>query len=128
MTRVLLVEDTADILSVLKMELEWMGYQVDASTEAKAALVIARRAPPDVIVSDLSMPEMDGFQFIRRIRKISGLASVPAIALTGSTLDKDIRQAIASGFTTHMTKPIDAADLHKRISQLTARWVARKAS
>jgi two-component system CheB/CheR fusion protein len=128
MTRVLLVEDSADVLCVLQIELEWMGYIVDASTDATAALALARRARPDVIVSDLAMPGMDGLEFIQRIRELDGLASVPAIALTGASLDHTVRQALASGFTTYMTKPVDIADLDKRIQQLTARWLERRAS
>jgi two-component system CheB/CheR fusion protein len=128
MTRVLLVEDSADVLYVLQIELEWMGYQVDAFTDGAAALVFARTACPDVIVSDLGMPGMDGFEFIRRIRKIDGFASVPAIALTGATLDDDVRQALTFGFNAHMTKPVEADELHNRIQQLTARCFERTAA
>ncbi len=128
MTRVLLVEDSADVLFVLQMELELFGYTVDALSDAPAALLTARSANPDIIVSDLGMPGMDGFEFIKRVREIPGFASIPAIALTGATLDQDVRQALAFGFTTHMTKPVEGADLDKRIQQLTARWAQLKAS
>src|SRR5262245_23506336 len=128
MTRVLPVEDSADVLYVLQMELECFGYTVDALSDAPRALLTARRAKPDVIISDLGMPGMDGFEFIKCIREIPGFASIPAIALTGATLDQDVRQALAFGFTTHMTKPVEGADLDKRIQQLTARWAQLKAS
>src|SRR5438105_2712452 len=127
MTRVLLVEDSADVLYLLRMELEDMGYEVDAEADAKAALAAAERQRPDVIVSDLGMPEMDGFQFILRIREIPGLALVPAIALTGASLDRDVQQALAFGFTAHITKPVEAKELANRIELLTARRLQRKA-
>jgi two-component system, chemotaxis family, CheB/CheR fusion protein len=127
MTRVLLVEDSADVLCVLKLELEWMGYEVDTAADADAALDSAQSVRPDIIVSDLRMPGIDGFEFIKRIRAIPNLASVPAIALTGATLDRDIQQALAFGFSAHAIKPVEIADLAKQIEQLTSRRLKRKA-
>jgi CheY-like chemotaxis protein len=126
MTRVLLLEDSVDVLEVLQIELELMGYRVDAATEATAALASARSERPDVIVSDLGLPGMDGLEFIRLVRATPGLDSVPAIALTGAALARDVREALAVGFTAHMTKPIDARELHSRIAALTARPGGRK--
>jgi CheY-like chemotaxis protein len=127
MTRVLLVDDSEDVLYMLRLQLEWMGYMVEAATNASAAIDAATKLRPDVIVSDLRMPDMDGFQFICQVRSIGALTSVPAIALTGDSMDSDIRQAIASGFTAHLTKPVDASDLSKLIELLTARYLQRKA-
>ena len=127
MTRVLVVEDSVDVLSILRIELEAAGYQVDAVTNGNEALLIADRTQPDVIVSDLGMPGMDGFDFIKRVRQTPRLAAVPAIALTGASMDRDIQQAIAFGFTTHLTKPVEASELVRQIEQLTARRLRRKA-
>ena len=127
MTRVLLVEDSEDVLYLLHLQLEWMGYVVDTATNANAALDVATKQRPDVIVSDLRMPGIDGFEFIRHVRRIQTLTSVPAIALTGAAADADVQRAIASGFTVHLTKPVDAAELSKSIQQLTSRQVQRKA-
>lgn len=127
MKRVLLVEDSVDVLCLLQVELETLGYEVDAAMRADVALAKAVRTPPDVIVSDLGMPGMDGFEFIKRIRKTAGFASVPAIALTGSSSDKDVQYALAVGFTAHVSKPVDARELARRIEQLTARRLKRKA-
>ncbi|PYS40977.1 MAG: hypothetical protein DMG14_08825 [Acidobacteria bacterium] len=127
MTRVLLVEDSVDLLYVLQIELESLGYEVEAAANGDAALVAAQRRAPDVIVSDLGMPGMDGFDFIKRIRKTPGLGSVPAIALTGASMYSDVQQALAFGFTAHLTKPVEARELERRIEQLTARRLERKA-
>jgi len=127
MMRVLLLEDSEDVLYVLQLELEWLGYDVQAMTDAEAALAAARRTPPDVIVSDLAMPNMDGFEFIQRVRATPALRSVPAIAFTGSGMDKDVQRALALGFTAHIMKPIEIHDLVERIEQLTTHWLQRKA-
>src|SRR4051812_1572017 len=125
MTRVLLVEDSADVLYVLQLELEWMGYEVHTAMNADAGLEIALRMRPDIIVSDLGMPEVDGFEFLRRIRQKPDLASIPAIALTGAAMERDRERALAVGFAAHVTKPVEAADLANRIEQLTARRLKR---
>lgn len=127
MTKVLLVEDSSDVLFVLQFELEFAGYEVDATTDAASALSMAQNTPPDVIVSDLRMPDIDGLEFIRRIRLIPQFASVPAIVLTGAGMERDIRQALAAGFTAHLTKPVEAQNLIHRIEQLTARSLKRQA-
>jgi CheY-like chemotaxis protein len=128
MTRVLLVEDSTDVLYVIQLELEWMGYEVHTASDADAGFEIALRMHPDIIVSDLGLPGIDGFEFLRRVRHTPNLASVPAIALTGAAMDKDIQRALAAGFTAHVTKPVEAVDLGKRIEQLTSRRLKRKAS
>jgi CheY-like chemotaxis protein len=128
MTRVLLLEDCVDLLFVLQLEMQTFGYEVDACSDADRALISAQHARPDVIVSDLGLPGIGGLEFMRRIRMMPGLTSVPAIALTGAGMDRDIQQAIMSGFTAHLTKPVEPADLANRIEQLTARRLYLKAS
>ena len=128
MTRILLVEDSDDILYILQLELNWMGYVVDIAANADEAIELAKKNRPDVIVSDLQMPVVDGLEFIKHIRRIPTLANVPAIALTGFSLEIKIQQALSSGFTAHLTKPVEATQLAKLIEQLTAVRLKRKAS
>jgi CheY-like chemotaxis protein len=128
MTRVLLVEDSVDVLYILELQLEWMGYGVLAAVDANSALEAALTNRPDIIVSDLGMPDVDGFEFIQRVRAVPDLALIPAIALTGTALERDVQKALASGFTAHLVKPVEAADLAKKIDELTSRRLKRKAS
>lgn len=128
MTRILIVEDSEDILFILKTELEWAGYVVDLAKDGRTALEIARLSHPDVIVSDLRMPGIDGFEFIRRVRQNPALASVPAIALTGFSMHAEVQRAIAFGFTAHLTKPVDISALSSLIGNLTEKKFQRKAS
>jgi len=123
----LLVEDSEDVLYLLRLQLESIGYAIDAATDATAALEVAQRTPPDVIVSDLWMPDIDCLEFIRRVRHIQSLTSVPAIALTGASSDSDVQQAICNGFTAHLEKPAEASELSKLIEQLAASCAQRKA-
>jgi two-component system CheB/CheR fusion protein len=128
MTRVLLVEDSVDVLHILELQLEWMGYDVVAAVDANSALEAALSKRPDIIVSDLCMPGVDGFEFIQRVRAVPDLALIPAIALTGTALERDVQKALASGFIAHLVKPVEAADLAKKIDELTSRRLKRKAS
>lgn len=128
MTRLLIVEDSDDVLFILKTELEWRGYAVDVATDGKRAIEIARLIRPDLIISDLRMPGIDGFEFIRRVRQIREMASVPAIALTGFSMNAEVNQAIAFGFTAHLTKPVDMSELMKLITRLTEKKFQRQAS
>src|SRR5262249_29502478 len=127
MTQILIVEDSVDILLILQMELQWRGYAVHTAADAATGLDLVCHIRPDVIVSDLRMPEMDGFEFIRRVRQFPELTRVPAIALTGFSDENQIRFAITSGFTTHITKPVEPAELVKTIDQLTTKKLQRVA-
>ncbi|HYR88865.1 MAG TPA: response regulator [Terriglobia bacterium] len=128
MTRLLLVEDSTDILFVLQLELEGLGYTVDVAANAKTGIEIARLSHPDVIISDLGLPEEDGFEFIKRIRKTKELATVPAIALTGFSEPSHVQRALALGFTAHLTKPVEPDELANLIEKLTTKRLERKAS
>jgi CheY-like chemotaxis protein len=65
----------------------------------------------DLIISDIGMPEMDGFNLIRKLRELDGYQGVPAIALSGYASQKDARAALAAGFDAHVSKPVDPAEL-----------------
>ena len=127
MTRILLVEDSTDILFLLQTELEWMDYSVDAASDALTGLQLARKNRPNIIVSDLHMPDIDGYEFIRRVRHTQELKGIPAIALTGYSSDKEVKLALAAGFDAHLTKPVDGKTVSDMISRLLAKRL-RKAS
>jgi CheY-like chemotaxis protein len=87
---------------------------------AAEALEQARRKAPDVLVSDIGMPEVDGFELMRRIRasQDARLASVPAIALTAFTRAEDRRRALDAGYDRYLRKPVDAGELAATVAGL----------
>jgi signal transduction histidine kinase/ActR/RegA family two-component response regulator len=116
--RVLLIEDSRDILSLMKIEMEKLGYQVLTAIDGKAGLMTALRERPDVIVSDIKLPGIDGLELIRRMRQIPQLSSTPAIALTGLGMKRDAEVALACGYHAHLPKPVDARELSAMIQSL----------
>ena len=127
MTRILLLEDSTDLLFLLQTELEWMDYSVDVASDALTGLELARKNPPNVIISDLHMPGIDGYEFIRRVRQTQELTGIPAIALTGYSLDKEVNLALAAGFDAHLTKPVDGKTVSDMIARLLTKCL-KKAS
>jgi len=116
--RVLLVEDGEDTRLFMRLELEQEGFIVFEASDGQAAVETAIREQPDVILMDLMLPLMDGFDAAKQIRKIDGLSTVPIIAVTAHQ-ETDFRSgAKASGFDAYVTKPIDVRWLKELISGL----------
>jgi len=119
--RILLVEDSDDIRFILKSELEHLGYSVEAARDGMTGLEAARLFRPDVIVSDIGMPGIDGFEFVKRIRQTEEFAAVPVVALTGFGMDREMKSALNADFSAHLTKPIEPQSLSMLIQRLVAR-------
>jgi PAS domain S-box-containing protein len=117
---VLLIDDQKDVADLMKMELEDLGYRVITATNGQAGLETAIRETPDVIVSDIKMPLMDGYELIEKLRRIPGMASVPVIALTGFGMKKDADAALTAGYAAYLNKPVEATELSNLIESLAA--------
>ena len=118
---ILVVDDSPDTLDMLCKLFEMDGAVVAAASGARAALEIARQRDFDVVLSDISMPGMDGFEFLRALRDIPRQANVPVIALTGFGRAEDVARAEAEGFFSHVTKPLDAHGLVEMLCKLRAK-------
>jgi CheY-like chemotaxis protein len=121
--RVLIIDDSDDILFILKTELKFLGYSVEVAKDAPQGFDAAQAYRPDVIVSDIGLPGMDGYELLQRIRQSQDLAAVPVIALTGFGL-RDEKPARSLEFNARVTKPVDGASLAKVIERLTAARLA----
>jgi PAS domain S-box-containing protein len=110
--RALVVDDEPDALEVIRRVLEEQGAIVTLAASAEDAFNILEASQQDVIVSDIGMPGVDGFQFMRRVREREAKGErIPALALTAFARPEDRKRAILSGYQTHLAKPFDMAEL-----------------
>jgi len=121
-TQVLVVEDDLDTRELLAMALRDRGAEITAVDSAAGAIAALARAVPDVLVSDLAMPDEDGLALLRLVRASAGAAArVPAIALSAYAGPSHQSQALGAGFQTHLAKPVDIDALTTAIAALAAR-------
>jgi len=119
--RILLVDDMEEMLLVFKSLLETSGATVFGATGALEALALLEREPVDLLISDISMPEIDGYELLRRVRALPQFAELPAIAITGMRRDADIGKARAAGFSAHLGKPVSVERLNALVHDLLPR-------
>ncbi|MBO0952952.1 hybrid sensor histidine kinase/response regulator [Fibrella forsythiae] len=116
--RLLLIDDNADAVLSLSLLLELEGYEVTTATSGEEGIQIAGALKPTVILCDISMPGMDGYQTCQHIRQQSWGKSLFMIALTGYGQEDDKRRTREAGFNAHLVKPVDIADLSTLLSEL----------
>ena len=121
--RVVIVNDEPDARELLEVILLQFGAEVKVATSARQALEVLEAWKPDAIVSDVGMPDEDGYSFIQRVRSMEpergGL--IPAIALTGYGRPEDRSQLLAAGYQVHLAKPVELMQLVDSIANLTSR-------
>ena len=115
----LILDDSEDTITVLEQLLKLGGANVTTATQGVEALRLASERDFDVVLSDISMPDMDGFEFLQRLRKIAGREHIPVIAITGFGRPDDIERVRAAGFYSHLTKPLNLAALTGVLEQLS---------
>ena len=119
--RILVVDDSHDTIEMLRRLFEMDGATVTTAASGKQALDIIQNNEFDVMLSDISMPGMDGFELLHRLRELPRGADLPAMALTGFGRVEDVERAKAEGFFSHVTKPIDLGKLVEVLSTLPRR-------
>jgi CheY-like chemotaxis protein len=121
--RVMVVDDDADALGLVRDILESAGAEVVTVASGEAALQRLESDRPHVLISDLGMPQMDGFQFIRQIRQLTdqGLRRIPAAALTAYARSGDRAKSLRAGYEMHLSKPIEPAELVAAVGALSRR-------
>jgi PAS domain S-box-containing protein len=117
--QILLVEDSDDVSFLVKTELEQMGHRVQTASDGHSAFKATVNEPPDVIISDIKMPIVDGYELIRAIRGIPTLRTLPAIALTGFGSKAAVERALAAGFNACLSKPVEPEQIAAVLDQLT---------
>jgi DNA-binding response OmpR family regulator len=118
MKNILLVEDEEMLVNVLATVLEDEGYKVSKSTSAEEALSTVTEFKPDLIISDVRLPQKDGFAMLKELRKDTTISAVPFICLTALDDMQTQQRAKILGAAAYMTKPFDVDDLVKLVRQV----------
>jgi CheY-like chemotaxis protein len=114
----LVVDDIADVTEMLSVLLTHAGYEVATAACARDALALASARQFDVIISDIGMPEMDGYELATALRSLPGYERVPLVAVTGFSKFDDRNRSLTAGFNEHVTKPIDPRAFLELLEQL----------
>jgi CheY-like chemotaxis protein len=125
--RALVIDDDPDARELLTTLLEGRGIRVRVAGSVREGVAALEREVPDIIFSDLAMPDQDGYELIRLLRQRSAEAggTVPAIAVTAYARPEDATLSLSSGFQVHLTKPIDPAELFLAVERLAPKQSRR---
>jgi len=121
MTTILYVEDNEDNVYMLTRRLERRGYSVIVASNGVAGVERAKKDAPDLILMDLSLPVMDGWEASRRLKSTSETRAIPIIAISAHVLEGEREKAIAAGCDDFDTKPVDFSRLTGKIETLLRR-------
>jgi len=113
--RILIVDDDRDAADALAELMRDLGHDVSTAHDGRSALESATTHRPDLVLLDISMPEMDGFEVAHRLREEVGLREAILVALTGYGEDRHRRLSREAGFDHHLTKPVDAFKLEELV-------------
>lgn len=118
MKKILIAEDNPASREFLIELLGSQGYELLVTEDGESAIRKAREEPPDLVLLDIQMPRMDGFEVLKRLRADPRTASLPIVACTAYAMHGDEEKAMAAGFDGYITKPIRAAALRTQIEKI----------
>jgi CheY-like chemotaxis protein len=118
--RILIVDDNRDSAESLQTILELEGHQAVASFSGLEALEIAEHLSPELVILDIAMPGMDGFETARKLRALAGSRDLKLIALSGWGSAANDARITAAGFSLHLVKPVDFAQLNAIVAQFAS--------
>jgi CheY-like chemotaxis protein len=127
---VLVVDDDRDTRDLLQTALEQRGYSVVLTASGKRALILARQEMPDLILLDLKLPGMDGYEVLQKLKAADSTADIPVVVITGSLTEEELkRQKVLSlGASRFMTKPFAVDDLVTEIDGLITVYLSEAVS
>jgi CheY-like chemotaxis protein len=125
MSKILLVEDNAMNLDMLSRRLRREGYEVVAATDGMRGLSSARSESPDLILMDMSLPELDGWEVTRQLKADAATRNIPVIALTAHAMVSDRLKALEAGCDDYDTKPVDFKRLVAKIESTLRQQILR---
>ena len=116
--RVLVVDDEPDVLLLCRVNLEFEGYEVSTAPDGEAGLAACRELKPDVVLLDVMMPKMDGWQVLETIKADDELKHIPVVMLTAKVQDEDQIRGWSAGAAEYITKPFSPLSLSQVISDV----------
>ena len=116
--KILIVEDNPVHMRLIEMTLRAKNYDLLKATSGEEALEIAVRSKPDLVIMDIHLPKMNGFEVTRKLRENQAFSHTPIIALTANVMKEDIERVIASGGDAYSTKPINTRELPEVIAEM----------
>jgi len=119
--KILYVEDNDDNVYVVKHRLGRLGYTIVVASDGEQGVALAKSEQPDLILMDLSLPVVDGWEATRRIKADESTRRIPVLALSAHAMTEDRAQALAAGCDDYDTKPIDLPRLRAKIDALVSR-------
>ncbi|HSS29324.1 MAG TPA: response regulator, partial [Usitatibacter sp.] len=119
--RILVVEDNDDGREMLRSMLELHGHEVRAASMGVEGIAEARRWRPDVVLLDVGLPDLDGYEVARRLRAERDTAGAKLVAITGYGQAEDEQRAYRAGIDVHVTKPVEPQELLRLLAELTRR-------
>ena len=116
--RILIAEDEPSIVVSLEFLLRGAGYEVTIARDGEEALEEAERVKPDLMLLDVMLPAVNGFEVCRRVRHLPALRHVPILFLSARALENEITEGLALGATAYMTKPFATKELIRTVDEL----------
>jgi len=116
-TRILVIEDNAANLELVRYLLTFSGYTVLQATDGEQGLALARQEHPDLIVCDLQMPIVDGYQVLAQLRQHAETAGIPVVAVTAFSMPNDRQNVLSAGFNGYLSKPIEPENFVAQIEE-----------
>ena len=123
-SRILIVEDEESLLKLESILLTSKGYQVTGVTDGRAALAEIARNPPDLVVLDIMLPEVDGFEVCRRIKEDPATRQIPVVMLTAKKSSQDYSRGVQVGADAYLTKPFKSVKVLEIVAELLRKAAA----
>ena len=127
-SRVLIAEDSPTQAARLRFLLEGVGFAVTVATNGRAGLELARQVSPSIIISDVVMPEMDGYEFCRKVKLDPNLRDIPFVLLTSLSEITDVIRGLECGADNFLTKPYEERHLLRRVGSMLSSFEVRQSS
>ena len=123
--RILVVDDEARVREMIEFRLRQYGFDVIQAADGREALAIASKEQPDLVLLDVMMPELDGFQVCSRLKQHEATQHIPVVMLTAKAEAKDVTRAFNSGAADYVVKPYDPVVLQQKVVQNLAAGTRR---